>query len=274
MPRVSLGPAGGADELALHYQWAGAAEGPVLVLVNGLLTDLGSWTPHLPWFAAFRCLLWDCRGQGASDKPVANAYPVAEHGRDLGRLLDALGIDEPVHVVGLSNGGAAGLCLAAARPERVASLVVCGAYARSDALLELKLRSWIAAMHHGGARLRFDVATPWIWGPRFLAERSEVLLAFRDKGETLEPAVVERLVAGALVHHLSDEELQRVTARTLVTVGAEDLLTPPRMARVIAEGVPGARLRVLPELGHAAALEDVEGFCALAREFLVDDRRP
>jgi 3-oxoadipate enol-lactonase len=124
-------------------------------------------------------------------------------------------------------------------------------------------------MEHGGPRLRFDVATPWIWGPRFLAERFEALLGYRDKGERLEAAVVERLIAGALDHHMSDEELRRVRARTLVVVGAEDLLTPPRMARVIADGVPGAQLCVLPELGHAAALEDVEGFCAVARELLV-----
>src|SRR5262249_27635520 len=155
-PHVQVAGAGG---LSLHYQWAGADEGPVLVLVNGLLTDLGSWTPHLPRLAELRCLLWDCRGQGASDKPVADAYPLGEHGRALGGLLDARGIAHPVHIVGLSNGGAAGLCLAVEQPERVASLVVCGAYARSDELLAIKLRSWIAAMAAGGARLRFDVAT-------------------------------------------------------------------------------------------------------------------
>jgi 3-oxoadipate enol-lactonase len=275
MPRVRVGPAhgaSGAGELALHYQWTGAAEGPVLVLVNGLLTDLGSWAPHLPRLADFRCLSYDCRGQGASDAPEAEHYPVAEHGRDLGHLLDALGVVEPVHVIGLSNGGAAGLCLAAAQPERVASLVVCGAYARCDRLLELKLRSWIAAMEHGGARLRFDVATPWIWGPRFLAEHAEALLGYRSKGEALPAAVAERLIAGAIAHHLDDEELRRVQARTLVVVGAEDLLTPPRMAREIAQGVPGARLCTLSELGHAAALEDVERFCAMVCEFLAGAR--
>lgn len=262
MARVDVGG------ITLHYHWAGASEGPVVVFVNGLLTELRSWTPHLPAFADFRCLLWDCRGQGASDKPEAPAYAVAEHGRDLAGLLDALHIRAPVHLIGLSNGGAAGLCLAAAQPERLASLVLCGAYARTTKALEFKLRSWIAAMVQGGAGLRFDVATPWVWGPKFLAEHHLALLDYRNKGASLDPAVVERLIAGALEHQLSDAQLGRVRARTLVTVGAEDLLTPPSMARVIAQGVPGARLRLLPELGHAAALEDVEGFCAIARAFI------
>ncbi|MCA9696673.1 MAG: alpha/beta fold hydrolase, partial [Myxococcales bacterium] len=157
--------------MRFHYRWVGAEdpEAPVLVFVNGLLTDLGSWTGHLPAFTEYRCLLWDCRGQGESEKPAQDAYCVAEHGRDLGGLLDALGVKTPVSIIGLSNGGAAALCFAAAEPDRVGTLIVSGAYARVDKALELKLRSWLAAMAAGGSELRFDVATPWVWGPRFLA---------------------------------------------------------------------------------------------------------
>ncbi len=262
MARIDVGG------LELHYHWSGAATGRVLVFVNGLLTDSSSWTPHLEKFGDRRCLLWDCRGQGQSDKPIAEAYTVDEHGRDLAALLDGLGVDEPVDIIGLSNGGAAALCLAAAQPERVASLIVCGAYARADKALEFKLRSWIEAMRIGGAALRFDVATPWVWGPRFLAEHWQALLEYRAKGASLDAAVVERLINGAMRHHLDDDELARVRARTLVTVGSEDVLTPVRMAQDIVERLANAHLEILPGMGHAAALEQVGRFCELVRRFL------
>lgn len=34
--------------LSLRCEWHGPADGPVLVLINGLLTDLTSWNQHLP----------------------------------------------------------------------------------------------------------------------------------------------------------------------------------------------------------------------------------
>lgn len=263
------------DGLRLRYRWAGSEDpaAPVLVFVNGLLTDLDSWAGHLPHFADYRCLLWDCRGQGGSDKPEAPSYPVATHGRDLLGLLDALELSEPLAVLGLSNGGAAALCLAASAPERVHTLILSGAYAQVDKLLELKLQAWIAAMEAGGGALRFDVATPWVWGPAFLARNWEALLAYRDRGLALDLDAARRLIAGAMDHDLSDAQLGQIRARTLVSVGEHDLLTPPHLSRAIVAGVPEATLATLPGLGHAAALEDVEGFCVRCRAFLGDAPR-
>lgn len=238
------------------------------MFVNGLLTDRGSWAAHLPYFADYRCLTWDCRGQGRSSKPPADAYPVAEHGRDLAGLLDALGLAEPVSIIGLSNGGAAALHFASRAPTRVRALVLAGAYARTDVALRLKLRSWLAAMAAGGATLRFDVATPWIWGPGFLAEHVEQLATWRERGLAFDVAAAGRLIAGAIDHELDDAALARIAAPTLVMVGEHDLLTPPAMARAIVDAVPHARLELLPGLGHAAALEHVAGFCRLARAWL------
>lgn len=257
-------------ELELHYHREGVwdRDAPILVFVNGLLTDRSSWQAHLPHFADYRCLTWDCRGQGHSDKPETSAYPVAAHASDLAALLDGLGLHEPVALVGLSNGGAAALHLASEQPERVRALVVSGVYAHVDQALACKLRSWISAMAAGGGALRFDVATPWVWGPQFLAANWERLLAFRDKGLALDLDAARRLIAGALEHELDEAALARIRAPTLVSVGELDLLTPPQLAREIAAAVPLARLEIHPGLGHAAALEDVDSFCRLARRFL------
>lgn len=256
------------DGLRVHYRWAGGESGPVLVFVNGLLTDLSSWAGHTPRFENYRCLIWDCRGQGKTDKPEQPAYTIADHARDLGDLLDALELREPVALIGLSNGGATALRFCADQPERVAALVLSGAYARADKALELKLRSWIAAMKIGGGGLRFDVATPWVWGSRFLSANWESLLAYRDKGLALDVGAAERLIRGATEQSLSTEALAKIRCPTLVTVGEEDLLTPPYLSREIASAVPLARFEILEGLGHAAALEDDEGFCRIARRFL------
>jgi pimeloyl-ACP methyl ester carboxylesterase len=47
---------------------------------------------------------------------------------------------------------------------------------------------------------------------------------------------------------------------TLVVVGAEDVLTPPREAEGMAKAIPGAKLAMIPDAGHLAPLEQPEAF--------------
>ena len=259
MPKIQI------NDIELYYEFKGNPDGRTLVFVNGLLTDTSSWNGHLPFFAErYHCLVYDCRGQGQSDKPN-HVYETAMHAADLAGLVDALGIDR-AHFIGLSNGGAAVLDYAATHPERVNALVVSGAYAYVDTITRVKLTSWVKAMEYGGSPLRFDVATPWVWGAEFLETHYEALLPYREKGVNLPIAPVANLVRGAMEHDVR-ALLPGITAPTLVVVGEDDLLTPPKMARAIAEAAPHGELRVLRDLGHAAALEDVPGFCQVALEF-------
>jgi 3-oxoadipate enol-lactonase len=260
MPRIPLG------DITLYYEWRGNPAGPVVVFVNGLLTDCSSWEGHLPHFVErYHCLIYDCRGQGQADKPD-EVYATRLHTADLAALLDALAVPRAA-IVGLSHGGAAALGYAAQYPDRVSALVVSGVHAHVSAILRAKLGSWVAAMEAGGSPLRFDVATPWVWGAEFLEAHYEALLPYREKGANLPTAPAANLIRGAMDHDVR-VLLPGITAPTLVVVGEDDLLTPPKMARAIAEAVPHGELLVAPDLGHAAALEDVPGFCRIALDFL------
>ena len=259
MPRVAV------NDIELYYEFRGRAEGPTVVFVNGLLTDTASWNKHLPFFEErYRCLVYDCRGQGQSDKPD-HVYETALHVADLAALVDAVGV-ERAHFVGLSNGGVAVLAYAADHPERVISTVASGAYPYVDTILKVKLTSWVRAMEAGGSPLRFDVATPWVWGGRFLEENYEGLLYFREKGVNMPMEWAMNLIKGAMLHDISDR-LALITAPTLVMVGEEDVLTPPALSRYIAERVPRSELHVMQGRGHASALEDIPQFCNVVLDF-------
>jgi pimeloyl-ACP methyl ester carboxylesterase len=49
--------------------------------------------------------------------------------------------------------------------------------------------------------------------------------------------------------------LAAIRCPTLVLVGEQDGLTPPERAQEIANGIPGARLVIIPECGHMSAVE-------------------
>ena len=50
--------------------------------------------------------------------------------------------------------------------------------------------------------------------------------------------------------------LSRIGVPTLVLVGAEDLITPPDMAREMSDAITGASLAVVPGAGHLSSLEE------------------
>lgn len=72
-------------------------------------------------------ILYDLRGHGLSERP-RTGYQVGDSVADLAALLEALGIEGPVHLVGNSYGGMVALGFAVAHPERVASMVLVEAH--------------------------------------------------------------------------------------------------------------------------------------------------
>jgi 3-oxoadipate enol-lactonase len=252
--------------IQLYYEWHGAADAFPVVLINGLLMDTTSWAFQVPAFSQdFRVLLYDCRGQGKSDKPQG-PYPQAQHAQDLLGLLDALDISQ-AHIVGLSNGGTVAMHFTSDHPERVARLVLVDTYAHTDAVMRIKLDSWLAAVEAGGLYLRFDVAKPWVWGRTFLTNNPEIISTLRDRVEQADPEAGWALITGTLEYDIRDR-LPNIPAPTLVMVGSEDVLTPPWYAQELASGIPNAELFIVPNAGHALTIERPAFFNALALTFL------
>lgn len=100
-----------------------AGSPPTVVLIHGLTVDhsgLG-FTVGMPLTRTAEVMLYDLRGHGRSEL-VPSGYRVSDHVADLVALLDAQGMDQPVHLVGGSYGGAVAAAAALEHPGRVASL--------------------------------------------------------------------------------------------------------------------------------------------------------
>jgi 3-oxoadipate enol-lactonase len=260
----------GQSSVQIAHTWHGRDGFPILVLINGLLTDQSSWKAHLPLLTErYRVLTWDCRGQGGSAKPVDGPYTPADHAADLARLLNEQGVTQPVALLGVSNGGCVALEFASRWPERVAAAVVANAYAKADTAIQVKLRSWLMGMEAGGGALRFDVATPWVWGSTFLNEHYQALLPFREKGSALPVHAVKNLILGAMAHDV-ESRLDRMTSPVLLMTGDEDLLTPIWYSEAMARLITGAQLTVLPKVGHCMFLEAPARFTEAAIRFLAE----
>ena len=76
--------------------------------------------------------------------------------------------------------------------------------------------------------------------------------------------------ADAYRHFDALDRLGAITAPTLVVVGEQDLLTPPWIAREVADAIPGARFEVIRGDGssHLVPIERPDDFNRLVSDFL------
>jgi pimeloyl-ACP methyl ester carboxylesterase len=123
-------------------------EGPPVLLLHGFPDSAQIWRYQAPALAqaGYRVIAPDLRGFGQSDAPTEKAaYQIDHIIEDLLGLLEALGIRQPIGLVGHDWGAAVGWLLCARHPERVARFVALsvghpGAYRRAS--LRQKLKGW------------------------------------------------------------------------------------------------------------------------------------
>jgi len=108
-----------------HYDVAGPESGQVVILVHGFSVPYYIWDTTFEALAAagFRVIRFDLFGRGYSDRP-ATVYDGALFERQVGNLIDALELDRPVDLIGLSMGGAVVMRFAANQSELVRKVVL------------------------------------------------------------------------------------------------------------------------------------------------------
>jgi len=106
----------------IHYVQMG--QGPDLVLIHGIASNLGQWQLGiLPALAQdFRLTMYDLRGHGYSDMPPSGYTPDLMVG-DFTGLMDYLSIQRAA-ILGHSYGGLMALYYAALHPDRVDKLII------------------------------------------------------------------------------------------------------------------------------------------------------
>jgi 3-oxoadipate enol-lactonase len=257
----------------LFYQVHG--DGPALVLVMGIGYDSSLWTlQQVPVLCTrFRVVILDNRDAGRSAR-ADHPYTIADMADDVAGLLDALDIHS-THLLGLSMGSMIGMEFALRHADRLDRLVLAGpgaAPARS-AIDPIAIWNWVKANDPNGEVFAGQQFT-WLFSSAFLRNPAAVqdtigLLA--SNPNPVEAEAYDRQ-AQAYLHFDAVDRLGGIKAPTLVIVGEQDLLTPPWVAREVADGIPGALLKIVTGEGssHLVPLERPDAFNQLVMDFLAN----
>jgi len=238
----------------------GDAPRPVVVLVHGLLIDsLASYYFSLaPQLAeeGMDVVMYDLRGHGKTSRPP-HGYRLEDFVRDLDELLDALAVDRPVHLVGNSFGGAIAYAMAAARPERVASVAVIEA--------EPPTRIWAQSMYDGlvGEQGGLVVQEVKEWLGENPGRRNA--RPFLAAGKVLDQTALAQEIPQS---RLIDEDLSAIRCPVFALFGGASKLSA--QAGTLEATLGDCRTVVLPGLGHSVLVEATKETYGLVRDWLLE----
>lgn len=269
-----------SDDVHIAYQVIG--EGPLdLLFVPGFVSHIEEiWqspaaSSFLRRLASFsRLILFDKRGTGMSDRG-SQVFTLEQRMHDVRAILDEVGSDRAA-LFGVSEGGPMSLLYAATYPERTSALILYGSYAK---------RSWAPDYPFGWKneqwqRVLENIERNWgtpqginieMWAPSLAQDPSaseRMASYFRAAASPGAAAAIMKMNREIDVRHV----LSAIRTPTLILHRVGDRVSEIEHARIMAHGIPDAKLVELPGIDHTFWVNDNGALLGQIEQFLTGRR--
>ena len=261
---VEVDPSGIERQITLSHEIHGSG-GPLVLMLHGLGSRGEDWVLQIEALQdEYRVVTPDLRGHGTS--PSTSEWPTFNDlAVDVAELLQQ--IDEPrAHIVGLSLGGGVALQMGVDYPDQVESLTIVNA----AATLRVPFRRLPSAIVRMALLLsgRRRQLGEWVAAGLFPREDQGELreVAAKRIAENLRRNYLQAIVA--VLRFDLRKQAHLIEAPTLVVAGKLDDTVPMGSKVALARAIPGARLEVIEESGHATPLDSPVEFNRILKEFI------
>jgi pimeloyl-ACP methyl ester carboxylesterase/predicted glycosyltransferase len=269
----------------LFYEVYGDGPETIVFLPPWSIVHSRIYKAQLPYFSErFRCIAYDSRGNGKSDRPAElAAYSLDNYVTDAIAVMDATGVTSAI-LVGLSYSGMVASIVAAHHPERVKAVVMVGTLTTVGSRFP-----YMSAKNYLAERQEFEGWDKWNRGhwlanyPDFAEHFIRNIFSEPHSTKQIEDGiewanetngrVLANIVeAGAtpLPYDASEAMYRKISCPTLIIHGDNDQIAPYANAKLIAELI-GAELVTIPGGGHDPLIRIPAKCNSLIVDFL--DRR-
>ena len=272
-----------ANGITLAYEILGPSKGEAILLINGVGSQLTDWPIELCEKLSkkgYRVIRFDNRDSGLSSKldslgapnwgsvfthiktceMSSLPYSIEDMAKDAVSLLDALKIKK-AHIVGVSMGGALAQTIAINFPNRTLSLTSIAA-SSGNPNLPTGDPQVLAIMGTPPPQTKnieeiskylFNIYKVMGGKNNPVADTILINIARKNVNRSWYPAGTERQVAAILLGDNCDrrEKLKTIKVPTVVIHGEDDPVVNVAAAKDIAENITGAKLIIIPDMGHA-----------------------
>ena len=242
-------------------------QGLPVVLLHAFPLNRTMWEPQIAaLFAECRCIVPDLRGFG--DSPTTGPYSMDRYADDIAALLDSLRIEQAV-VCGLSMGGYIALAMVRRHRRLIRALVLADTRATADTPEGAAKRTELISLaRSSGVEAVVDRQLPGLIGKTTREKQPDLVRRIRD---IMLQAPIDGIIGGSEAMRSrpdSIELLAEVDVPTLIVVGEEDAVTPPKDAKEMAQRIRESRLEVIPAAGHLSNLERPAAFNTALADFV------
>lgn len=218
-----------------------------LVFIHGSGDSARIWRPQLSYFGSQRAYAIDLPGHGQRPDTLPaetsiHAYAEAAHMI----FTQELQLTRPI-IAGHSLGGAVALMLALEYGNELDGLILIGTGARLRVHPQLLENARQAQRQARQNLAELAVASSNI---------TQISAIEEDQPEP-GPNILYRDLSACNVFDIMDR-LQEIQLPTLIIVGEEDRLTPPKYSQYLQQHIQNATLRVVPQAGHYVMREQAE----------------
>jgi pimeloyl-ACP methyl ester carboxylesterase/predicted glycosyltransferase len=253
------------DGVKLHYEIYGDGPDTMVFLPPWSLTHARIYKAQLPYFSErFRCVTYDGRGNGKSDRPEeVAAYSLSNYVMDALAVMDATETERAI-LVGLSFGGMLACIVAAYHPERVKAAILAGTvaaigpgypYMRAEHFLarrdcfegwdKYNRAYWLASYPDFADHFVRQICSE----PHSTRQIEEGISWAND---TTGPVLVRTVEARTIKPEFDVGEAmyRRIRCPTLMLHGDNDQIQPYARGRLVADLITGAELVTFVGGGH------------------------
>jgi pimeloyl-ACP methyl ester carboxylesterase len=269
------------DGQLLAYRDLGPADGSVILLVHGLMSDGSTWARSAAGFAeaGYRVIVPDLLGHGRSDKPADGAYHLPYFAASLHALLVELGV-RSVTVVGHSLGGAIAMQLTHDHSELVHRLVLVSAGGLGRKVHPILRVATLPGAHRVLRLVVNERTAPLYRAPRLhrsLRLTPELVSNLGRAGRGLMSAT-GRAAFFVTLHNVISPSGQRGSMMehgylprelpTLIVWSQDDPVLPVAHAHQTHAYLPNSKLVVFPGSSHQPHHQSAERFVRTVAEFI------
>jgi non-heme chloroperoxidase len=256
-----------SEDVALYYEDVG--DGPPIVFVHGFGMSHSVWENQvLELSKSFRCITFDLRGHGASDKP-SDGYTIEQNARDVYALIKSLHLNKTI-IVGWSLGVAIAIHFAKLYSNVLSKAVLVGG-----------TPCWgrLADFEHGHTQSDIDSWLDEIIQNRPLWTGGFVENLFYNDVDAMTStwlfSQAMRVPLHAVAKTIEDSRwadlrpyLPAFDCPVLLLHGQHDALDSVEAAQYMQREIQDARLVVFEDSGHAVFLEERAKFNKELRKFI------